>query len=264
MTTCPSITWGCGRNIAINDASAVNLWITNGTNQTEAFNNYRSQLLGLVITPTPQISWTTNFYNGQEHPDVIYLQSPGPGQTGLPNQQGTYILPIANPPTGKLDIVDSYVSWQATKALTFAAEADYVRERLYTYSSAGARGGGALYGGYQLTPKIAVAVRAEYLADVGGLYYGHHSISQGRHIHARLPPGRRFLDAQRIPPRSVEPPLFPERHVGRTRVLAADHRTGAHMVVRAKARRLVGGPAALPPLGGEESGEPLPLVSAYE
>jgi len=32
--------------------------------------------------------------------------------------------------------------------------------------------GGALYGGYQFTPKIAVAARVEYLADVGGLYSG--------------------------------------------------------------------------------------------
>jgi Putative beta-barrel porin-2, OmpL-like. bbp2 len=163
---------GVRAKYAINDEVAVNLWITNGTDQTEAFNNYKDQLLGLVITPTPQLSWTVNFYNGQEHPDVIYLQSPGPGQTGLPNQQGTYILPITNPPTGKLDILDSYVSWQATTALTFAAEGDYVQERLYTYSPLEHVAGGALYGGYQLTPKIAVAARVEYLADVGGLYSG--------------------------------------------------------------------------------------------
>ena len=68
---------GVRAKYAINDQVSVNLWITNGANQTESFNNYRSQLLGLVITPTPQITWTTNFYNGQEHPDVIYLHRPG-------------------------------------------------------------------------------------------------------------------------------------------------------------------------------------------
>jgi len=163
---------GVRAKYAINDEVAVNLWITNGTDQTEAFNNYKDQLMGLVITPTPQLSWTINFYNGQEHPDVIYLTTPGPGQTGLPNEQGTYIEPITNPPTGKLDILDSYVSWQATTALTLAAEGDYLRERLYTYSPLQHVTGGALYGGYQLTPKIAVATRLEYLADVGGLYTG--------------------------------------------------------------------------------------------
>ncbi len=163
---------GVRAHYAVNDEVAVNLWITNGTDQTEAFNNYKDQLVGLVITPTPQLSWTINFYNGQEHPDVIYLQTPGPGQTGLPNQQGTYILPIANPPTGKLEIFDSYVTWQPTTTLTFAAEGDYVRERLYTYSPLEHVSGGALYGAYQLSPKIAMATRLEYLADVGGLYTG--------------------------------------------------------------------------------------------
>jgi hypothetical protein len=32
--------------------------------------------------------------------------------------------------------------------------------------------GGAVYLGYQLTPQVAVAGRAEYLADIGGLYSG--------------------------------------------------------------------------------------------
>jgi outer membrane murein-binding lipoprotein Lpp len=163
---------GVRARYAVNDQLAVNLWITNGTDQTEAFNNYKDQMVGFVLTPSSDLSWTVNFYNGQEHPDVIYLTSPPPGQTKLPNQQGTYILPIANPPTGKLDILDSYLSWQATKALTFAAEADYVKERLYPYSSLDHTSGGALYVGYQLTPALAAAMRLEYLADVGGLYTG--------------------------------------------------------------------------------------------
>ena len=163
---------GVRAKYAVNDQLALNLWITNGTDQTEAFNNYKDQMVGFVLTPSPDLSWTVNFYNGQEHPDVVYLTNPGPGQTKLPNQQGTYILPIANPPTGKLDILDSYVSWQASKALTLAAEADYVQDRLYSYSSPEHVTGGALYGGYQLTPAMAVALRLEYLADVGGLYTG--------------------------------------------------------------------------------------------
>jgi Putative beta-barrel porin-2, OmpL-like. bbp2 len=163
---------GVRAKYAVNDQLAFNLWITNGTDQTEAFNNYKDQMVGFVLTPSADLSWTVNFYNGQEHPDVIYLQAPGPGQKNLPNEQGTYILPIANPPTGRLDILDSYVSWQATKALILAAEADYVQERLYSYSSPDHVTGGALYGGYQLTPAMALALRLEYLADVGGLYTG--------------------------------------------------------------------------------------------
>ena len=157
----------------VNDILAVNLWITNGTQQTEAFNNYKDQLLGVVLTPTPTITWTINHYQGQEHPDVVYLQNPTAAQLSvLPNQQGTAILPIPSAPDGKLQISDTYLSWQATKALILAAEADYVQERLYSYSTPQRVEGGALYAGYQISPQFAIAMRAEYLADIGGLFSG--------------------------------------------------------------------------------------------
>src|SRR5262249_32498588 len=46
----------------INDVVAANLWIINGTNQSEAFNNYKDQMYGLVFTPSPAASWTINYY----------------------------------------------------------------------------------------------------------------------------------------------------------------------------------------------------------
>ena len=162
----------------INDVLTVNAWITNGTEQTEAFKNYKDRLLGLVLTPTPRISWTVNYYEGQEHPDVTYLPAsasePAPAQGGqtLPNQQGTYILPIANAPDGKLQILDSYATWQASTAVTLSAEADYVQQRLYSYSTPLHVAGGAIYGAYQLSPTVALGARAEYLADSGGLFSG--------------------------------------------------------------------------------------------
>jgi hypothetical protein len=163
---------GLRAKYAVNDELAVNFWITNGAQQTEDSNGYKDQLLGFVLTPTAAITWTFNYYRGQEHPDVVYLQSAPAGQPNLPNQQGTYVLPIANAPNGKLNIVDTYVSWQASTALLVAAEADYVEQRLYSYSTADHVSGGALYGTYQFTPKVALAARAEYLADVGGLFSG--------------------------------------------------------------------------------------------
>ena len=163
---------GLRAKLAFDDQWAVNLWVVNGTNQTEAFNNYKDQMFGIAFTPTAAIGWTLNYYQGQEHPDVQYLASqPATGPT-LPNQQGTYILPIANARTGKLEIVDTYLSWQATKALLLAAEADYVQERLYSFSSPQRVQGGALYASYQLTPKVALAARGEYMADIGGLFSG--------------------------------------------------------------------------------------------
>jgi len=156
----------------VNDLLAANFWITNGAQQTEDANNYKDQLYGFVLTPTPAITWTFNYYRGQEHPDVVYLRSAPAGQPNLPNQQGSYVLPIANASNGKLYIADTYVSWQASSAITLAAEADYVEQRRYSYSSPGHVTGGALYAGYQLTSKVALAARGEYLADVGGLFSG--------------------------------------------------------------------------------------------
>jgi len=64
------------------------------------------------------------------------------------------------------------VTWTATPRLTLAGEADYVIERLYTYSAPSHADGGAAYFRYQLTPRIALAARGEYLADDGGFYSG--------------------------------------------------------------------------------------------
>jgi hypothetical protein len=64
------------------------------------------------------------------------------------------------------------LSWQTTPKLTLAFEADYVIERLRTYSSPAHTDGGAIYSRYQVTPKFALAGRAEYLSDRGGLFSG--------------------------------------------------------------------------------------------
>jgi len=159
-------------NYAINDRLSLSYWLTNGTQQTEAFNNYKDQLVGFTLQPTPDFSWTFNYYLGQEHPDVVYITNPGPGDQALPMQQGTVFRPIPNPPNGRLQIADTYATWHVTRALTLAAEADYVIDRLYTYSPARHVTGGALYGRYQFTPKFAFTVRGEYLADPYGLFSG--------------------------------------------------------------------------------------------
>ena len=152
-----------------NDKFGVNYWITNGTQQTEPFNGYKDELFGFVLTPTKNVSWTVNYYIGQEHPDFQFVQN---GPSNLPTFQGTPFEPISNPASGKLHIFDTYVSWNATPKLTLAAEGDYVIERLYTTSAPDHTDGGAAYFRYQLTPKIALAARSEYLSDRGGLFSG--------------------------------------------------------------------------------------------
>jgi hypothetical protein len=71
-----------------------------------------------------------------------------------------------------LEIFDTYATWQVSAPLTVAAEADWVTNRLYSYSPGQRTQGGALYSRYQLNPKVAFALRGEYLEDRGGSFSG--------------------------------------------------------------------------------------------
>jgi hypothetical protein len=162
---------GLRASYRIDDDLQLNYWIVNGTEETEADNNFKDQLLGVVVTPLKGLSWTINYYLGQEHPDIVYV-SPSGSTTLLPTQQGTPFEPIVNAPSGRLQIYDSYLTWQLSDALLLAAEADLVIDRLYTYSPGQRTQGGAVYGRYQLTPRVAVALRSEYMEDRNGLFSG--------------------------------------------------------------------------------------------
>ena len=159
---------GARLNYKVSSLFSLNYWITNGTQQTEPFNGFKDQLVGLALQPSSKVSWTLNYYLGQEHPDFQYL--PGSTQPNLPVQQGIPFEPIVNAPKGKLHIFDSYVTWNVTPKLTLAGEGDYVIERLLTTSAPSHTTGGALYARYQITPRTAIAARSEYLSDHGGLF----------------------------------------------------------------------------------------------
>lgn len=161
---------GARLSYKLNDAIGLNYWITNGTQQTEPFNGFKDQLFGLNIQPHKNVAWTVNYYLGQEHPDVQFF--PNSGGAGLPTEQGLPFAPIPNAPSGKLHIFDSYLTWQASSKLSLALEGDYVIERLLTTSAPSHTGGGAGYARYQLTPKLAIAARTEYLSDRRGLFTG--------------------------------------------------------------------------------------------
>lgn len=162
---------GARVNYKFNDKIALNYWVVNGTQQTEPFNGFKDELIGLTITPRKTISWTMNYYIGQEHPDVKFFPNGG-APPNSPSEQGLPFQPIPNAPDGKLHIVDSYVTWQATPKLALSAEGDYVIERLFEESAPAHTDGGALYARYQATNKIAIGARSEYLSDRGGLFSG--------------------------------------------------------------------------------------------
>jgi len=145
-------------------------WLVNGIQQTEDFNGFKSQAFLFTLKPTSTISWNLNYYFGQEQRDVVPVLNPGlptgPTQPGLPT------TPLTPTPNGREHIFDSYLTWNATPKLTLVAEGDYVVNRVFSNSAPAHVSGGGGYARYQLTPKFAIAGRAEYLSDRGGLFSG--------------------------------------------------------------------------------------------
>jgi len=171
----PSYHTGVQVNYKLTDRIGLNYWVVNGTQQTEPFNNFKDELFGFTAQPSKKITWTVNYYLGQEHPDVTYFPNGVPAnatQQTLPTIQGLPFLPITNAPKGKLYIIDSYATWNVNPKLTLTGEVDYVLQRLNTNSQPDHTDGGAVYARYQFSPRFALAGRAEYVSDKGGLYSG--------------------------------------------------------------------------------------------
>lgn len=154
-----------------NDKLTVNYWLVNGAQQTEDFNGFKDQLIGVNVQPRNNLSWNLYYYIGQEHPDVTFFSNGG-APPNSPTQQGLPFQPIPAAPDGKLHIIDSYLSWHARPGLTLGAEGNYVIQRLFENSPPAHTDGGSLYARYQATRKIALAARSEYLSDRGGLFSG--------------------------------------------------------------------------------------------
>jgi len=158
----------------VSDRFALNYWVVNGTNQVEATNGFKDELFGFTAKPRKDIAWTVNYYLGQEHPDRVVVPPTSP----IPVQPGLSFQAIRPAPNGRTHIFDSYVSWQPMPRLTLALEGDYLIQRLWKNQAPGQSsapshvGGGVAYLRYQLTPKVFIASRAEYLSDRGGLFSG--------------------------------------------------------------------------------------------
>jgi Putative beta-barrel porin-2, OmpL-like. bbp2 len=161
-------------NYPVNDRFTLTYWIVNGTNQVEATNGFKDELFGFTAKPTKTVTWVVNYYLGQEHPDRVVVAPTSP----IPVQPGLSFEAIRPAPDGRLHIFDSYVTWQATPKLALALEGDYVIQRLWRNQGVGESSapshvdGAAGYARYVFTPRIAVAARAEYLSDRGGLFSG--------------------------------------------------------------------------------------------
>lgn len=166
----PFYHFGLRAKYPVNDKVTVLYHLMNGIQQSEDFNGFKSQHFALILTPVKQVTWQVNYYVGQEQRDL--LPELNPGISNLPTQPGLSTNIIRPAPDGRLHIVDTYATWNVTGKLTLTAEGDYVINRVREASAPAHISGGVAYARYQFAPKFALAGRAEYLSDRGGLFSG--------------------------------------------------------------------------------------------
>ena len=136
---------GLRLTLPVNDKVSLLYMLTNGVQQTEEFNGFKSNHFAAVVKPAPSVTWTVNYYFGQEQPDH--------GQQGGPD--------------GFFRVFDTYVAVTPTPALMLAADVNYVTNEVDRRARSLSLQGVAGYARYQLTPAAALGVRFERLDDDG-------------------------------------------------------------------------------------------------
>jgi hypothetical protein len=149
---------------------SVQYWLVNGANQSEDFNSAKSQNFEVTFKPVKTLSWTTNYYFGNENISIVPIYNPGPPV--LPTQPGLSTNVIQPAPNGLTHIFNTYATWNVTPKLTFALEADDVIHRYLANSAPQRVTGGAAYAQYKFNDRFALGTRAEYLNDPNGLFSG--------------------------------------------------------------------------------------------
>jgi hypothetical protein len=136
---------GLRLTLSVNDRLSIQYMLTNGTQQSEDFNEGKSNQVALTLTPKRGLTWTVNYYAGQEQPDG-----------GEPNG-----------PDGWFRVFDTYASYTPTERVSLGVDVSRTtNQRTAAGPSAGLTGVGA-YARAQLTPADALAVRYEHLSDDG-------------------------------------------------------------------------------------------------
>jgi hypothetical protein len=119
--------------------------LTNGVQQTEDFNNFKSNHFAAILKPVSSVTWTVNYYFGQEQPDN--------GQPGGID--------------GLFRVFDTYATFTPTTRVTLGLDGNHTTNEVGNAGDTLALNGLAGYGRYQLTRATAAAIRYERLDDDG-------------------------------------------------------------------------------------------------
>jgi hypothetical protein len=136
---------GLRATLPVNDSVSVLYMLTNGIQQTEDFNDFKSNHFAAIVKPVSMVTWTINYYFGQEQSDN--------GEPGGPD--------------GFFRVFDTYVAVTPTAALSLGLDVNYVTNEVNQSDPALSLQGIGVYSRYQITAPSAVGVRYERLDDEG-------------------------------------------------------------------------------------------------
>lgn len=136
---------GLRTSLPVSDKVTLMYMLTNGIQQAEDFNNFKSSHVSAVVKPGSAFTWVTSYYAGQEQPDG--------GEADGPN--------------GWFRVFDTNGTIVATPALSFGFDLTHVRNQLHEGDPSLELFGVGSYARYQLTKGGALAARYEYLDDDG-------------------------------------------------------------------------------------------------
>jgi hypothetical protein len=129
----------------IHSRVTVSYMLTNGIQQTEEFNDFKSHQVSLTVKPLRGVSWIANYYAGREQPDG--------GEVGGPD--------------GRFTVFDTYATVTPASGTTFGVDVNHTTNRRLQTDPRMSLTGLGLYGRYQLTYPFGLGVRYERLADEG-------------------------------------------------------------------------------------------------
>jgi len=132
-------------SLPVTDKFTVMYMLTNGIQQTEDFNNFKSSQVTAIVKPTSQIAWTVNYFFGQEQAD-----------SNLPDG-----------PDGFFKVFDTYVTYSPTAKIALGLDVTYVTNQVNRGDPARSLQGVGVYARHQSTDKAALSVRYERLDDEG-------------------------------------------------------------------------------------------------
>jgi hypothetical protein len=160
---------GLRLSLPVQDKVTLMYMLTNGIQQTEEFNNFKSNHFTAIIKPAGAIAWTINYFFGQEQSD-----------SGLPNG-----------PNGFFKVFDSYVMYAPTAKVSVAADVNYVTNQTNQGDPTLSLQGLGAYARYQLTTPVGLSVRYERLDDEG-LFGGIEQLLQELTVTAEYKPADGF------------------------------------------------------------------------